>query len=453
MAKHLRCGTLFRGTDDEPIRDAVVVIEGDTVVAVEPRAKAPEPQSSDQIVDCSKYFVMPGLTDIHVHLSYGNAKTEEDIDLFASVEYRALRGMVAAQKVLRAGVTSIADPATTGRVSLAIRDAIDAGLYVGPRMTASGRQITSRQGLSDWYPRWIGVPETSVGVLVKNRDEMLEEVRGQVKDGVDFIKIAIDGDTMNPSTGLLSGFTQDEIDFMVGEAHRLGKKVVVHSRGNEAVLYAARAGVDVILHASWMDDETIDTVKRSKSLLCPTLTMPVNNVEFSRPSDPAYHGFAHGHRAELESARVVLAKAYKAGIPFLVGTDTGFAITPYGEFHAKELELFVSMLGMSPAKALRCATENNALFLKNGARAGVLEPGRLADVLIVDGDPLADIRVLQDRTRFKDVLLGGESVRLSINDHARQLRSETSYTMWNDVYTQARLAELAQPAGQRIAAE
>jgi hypothetical protein len=83
----------------------------------------------------------------------------------------------------------------------------------------------------------------------------------------------------------------------------------------------------------------------------------------------------------------------------------------------------------------------------------VLEPGRLADVLIVDGDPLADIRVLQDRTRFKDVLLGGESVRLSINDHARQLRSETSYTMWNDVYTQARLAELSQPAGQRIAAE
>jgi imidazolonepropionase-like amidohydrolase len=452
MAKHLRCGALFTGIDDEPVRDAVVVIEGDAIVAVEKRAKAPEPQSADEVVDCSRYFVMPGLTDIHVHLSYGNAKTEEDIDLFASVEYRALRGMVAAQKVLRAGVTSMADPATTGRVSLAIRDAIDAGLFVGPRMMSSGRQITSRQGLSDWYPRWIGVPETSVGVLVRSRDEMLEEIRAQVKDGVDFIKIAIDGDTMNPATGLVAGFTQDEIDLMVGEAHRLGKKVVVHARGNDAVLYSARADADVIFHASWMDDETIDVVKRSKSAICPTLTMPVNNVEFSRPSDPAYHGFVHGHRAELDAARRSLTKAYKAGIPFLVGTDTGFAITPYGEFHAKELELFVSVLGISPARTLRCATQNNALFLKHGARTGVLAPGRLADMLIVDGDPLADIRVLQDRGRIKDILLGGQSVRLSINDNARQLRGEGSYTMWNDVYTRERLAELGAPA-PRLAAE
>src|SRR5687767_10367980 len=109
MAKHLRCGALFTGTDDEPMRDAVVIFEGDVIVAVESRAKAREAQPGDQVVDCSKYFVMPGITDMHVHLSYGNAKTEEDIDLFASVEYRALRGMAAAQKVLRAGITSMAD--------------------------------------------------------------------------------------------------------------------------------------------------------------------------------------------------------------------------------------------------------------------------------------------------------------------------------------------------------
>ncbi|MPZ35588.1 MAG: amidohydrolase family protein [Rhodospirillales bacterium] len=452
MAKHMRCGTLFTGCEDEPIRDATIVIEGDRIAAVETRAKAPEPKPGDEVVDLSNRFVMPGLSDIHVHLSYGNAKTEEDIDLFASVEYRALRGLAAAQKVLRAGFTSMADPATTGRVSLAIRDAIEAGLFVGPRMTVSGRQITSRQGLSDWYPRWIGVPETSVGVLVRSRDEMLEEVRGQVKDGVDFIKIAIDGDTMNPSTGLAAGFTQEEVGLMVAEAHRLGKKVVVHARGQEATLYSARAGADVILHASWMDDGTVEEVKRSGAMICPTLTMPANNVEFSRPGDPAYYGFAHGHRAELAAARESLTKARRAGVTFLVGTDSGFAITPYGEFHAKELELFVTMLGFTPAEALRCATENNAHFLKKGAEAGVLAPGRLADILIVDGDPLADIRILQDRTRIKDVLLGGASARPQINDAARQLRGETSYTMWNDVYTQARLAELA--AGEkRLAAE
>ena len=126
----------------------------------------------------------------------------------------------------------------------------------------------------------------------------------------------------------------------------------------------------------------------------------------------------------------------------LSGTDSGFAVTPYGEWHARELEHLVTYLGMSPAEALRCATANNALFVREAGQVGALERGRYADVLVFDGDPLADITQLQDRTRIREIFLNGESVRPRINPNARRLRSEFSYEMWHQVYTQERIAEI-----------
>jgi imidazolonepropionase-like amidohydrolase len=219
----------------------------------------------------------------------------------------------------------------------------------------------------------------------------------------------------------------------------------VHARGDDAVLTSARAGADIIFHASWMSDKTLEVVLKNNCLICPTLTFPYNNVAFSRPSDAAYSSIVEGHRKELAAAKVSLNKAWRAGVPFLIGTDTGFAVTPYGEWHARELSLFVSFLGMTSAQALRCMTENNPLLLYDGDKIGVLEPGRFGDILVVDGNPLEDIDILLDRRRIKDVLLGGEPVQLSINDKAVQLPGETSYRLWNDVYTQDLVRELAAP--------
>ena len=274
MAKHVRCGRLFTGLDEKAAEDQTVVLDGERIGYVGPTGGAPALQPGDEAVDHSAHFVMPGLIDVHVHLSYGNAKTEEDIDLYAPVEFRALRGLEAAQRVLAAGFTSLADPTTSGRVTPSIRDAIDAGLFTSPRITCSGRQITNRQGLSDWYPTWIGVPETSIGVLARTAEEGIAEIRTMAKDGVDFIKIAMDGDSMNPATSVLvAGYNQEETSAMVAEAHRLGKKVVVHARGAEAVLYSARAGVDVILHASWMDERGLEAVLENGCMICPTFSL------------------------------------------------------------------------------------------------------------------------------------------------------------------------------------
>ncbi len=193
MATYIRCGALFDGRGDTMQRDQTIVATEGVITWVGPSAAAPQAAAGDVRIDYSNCSVLPGLTDVHTHLAYGNAKSEENIDIYSPMEFRALRGLFFAQQVLTAGYTSICSPGDAGRISLSIRNAVDAGLFVGPRVMAAGPYITSRQGLADWYPTWIGTPETGVGHLVRSLDESIEEVRRQIKEGVDCIKIAMDG--------------------------------------------------------------------------------------------------------------------------------------------------------------------------------------------------------------------------------------------------------------------
>lgn len=441
--KIITCGKLFDVETATVQPNQVLHVAAGAIVYAGPAAGAPDFAADAERIDHSAQFVMPGLIDVHVHLSYGEAKTEEDIDLFASVEFRALRGMEAAQRVLRAGYTSVCDPTTSGRVSLAIRDAVDAGLFVGPKLTCSGQNISTRQGLVDWYPTWVGVPETSIGRIVKSIDDGIEAIRVQVKDGVDFIKLAMDGDSMNPSSiKLACAFRQEEVDKLVDEAHRLGRKVVVHARGAEGVLTAARAGADVIFHASWMDERALEAVVKSGAVICPTLSLLVNNIEFTQSTDPASAGLVAAHRSELEAAVVNLGRARAAGVRFLVGSEAGFAVTPYGEWHARELENHVKYLGFSPAEVLQQATINNAWFTRHGDRVGRLTAGAAADILALNADPLVDIGSLLDKANIAAVYLDGRAVDLTPNSQRRRHASEFSYAMWNTVYTQDRVRSL-----------
>src|SRR5271169_2876308 len=184
---------------------------------------------------------------------------------------------------------------------------------------------------------------------------------------------------------------------MVRETHRLGKKAIAHARGREATLYAARSGVDLIFHANHLDGECIAAMLETGSALCPTLTHPRNTIDFTQPHDPAYQrGRPEAAQREYEIGCANWKKARAAGIPMLTGTDTGFAVTPYGEWNARELELFVDDLGFTSAAALRAATEVNSRFMTGGDRIGTLEPGRAADFVALGASPLADISVLQD---------------------------------------------------------
>ena len=443
MATHIACGRLFTGSETAARQDQALVVENDRIAYAGPAAGAPAKAPGDESVDLSAYLVLPGLIDVHTHLTYGNAMCEEDIDLYAPIEFRALRGLINAQRLLGVGFTSMADPGGSTRVAVSIRDAIDAGLFKGPRITCSGAYITSRQGLTDWYPTWFGQPQTSIGHLVRNVDEAIEEVRVQVKDGVDFIKIAMDGRQINADGEHVAAFNERETMAIVAEVHRLGKKVAAHAWGDEATRYCARAGVDLIFHAFEMTERTLDEVLAAGCAIAPTLTLPYHVNIFMQPTDPGFsYQRGEAFRRLWGPACAILSKAREAGVPFMTGTDSGFSGTPYGEWHAREAELFVQFLGFTPGEALRCATAVSADFLTGGDRLGVLEAGRQADFVVFDGDPLGDIGQLLDKRRIKQVWLAGEPIALRLPPLKRAGISDFSYKMWHDIYDQARIDDL-----------
>ncbi len=440
---HLHCHTLFDGTGLPTRAQQTLVVENGLLTYVGPRSSAPAPQPGAQVVDAGEHFVMPGLVDVHTHLAFGNAQSEEDIDIWTSDEFRALRGLFFAQHVLAAGVTSMVCPGDSGQLSIAVRNSITAGLFDGPRIAASSRVITNRQSLNDWFPSRVGAPEYFTARLVTSRSEALAEVRKQAKDGVDLIKIAMDGTHRRPNGEIVAAFTADETREMVDEAHRLGCKVATHAYGREAVMYAAKAGVDLVFHAFYMDDACIEALLEAGSILAPTMTFPQNTVDFCQPHDPAITtGYAAYCARTLEVGSQVLKRAKAAGVPFACGSDSGFAVTPYGEWHARELELLVTRLGFTPAEALYAATNVGARCMPRGETLGTLEVGKQADFLVLDGSPLDDIRLLQNRSALKAVYKAGQPMRLARTPYNPKQVSDFNSLKWTDLYTRDRVAEL-----------
>jgi imidazolonepropionase-like amidohydrolase len=437
----IRCGRLFTATDNQALSDQTLIIDNGRIVHVGPSHAAPHPAPQDRVVDHSDRFVMPGMIDTHTHLSYGCAASEEEVDLYATLEFRTLRALHAAQSMLRAGFTSVLDPACSGMVSPAVRDAIDCGLYRGPRITAAGPALTTHQGLYDYYPSWIGSPDVSSGILVKSRDEAIQLIRKQAKDGVDMIKIAMDGTMGDRERGLYAAFDQDEISAMVREAHRLGRKVGVHARGTEGALYSARAGVDVIYHGSRICDEGIRAALDNGTAISPSLLMLVNNIQFAQPQDPSFSWWPNIQRKELAAARRCIAAAFEAGVPLLNGSESGFAITLYGDWAAKELEITTDLLGLSAAEALHTATRVPAKFMRD-TRIGTLEQGQAADLLVLTDNPLKNIKCLQDPSAVHEVWVNGETFDLTPPPPARRHMSEDSQGMWNRRYTRDIVSQL-----------
>ncbi|GLK91204.1 metal-dependent hydrolase family protein [Pseudomonas turukhanskensis] len=440
---HLHCQTLFDGASLNTRQQQTLVVENGLLTYVGPRSSAPAPQPGAQVVDAADNFVMPGLVDVHTHLAFGNAQSEEDIDIWTTDEFRALRGLFFAQHVLAAGVTSMVCPGDSGQLSIAVRNSIAAGMFDGPRIAASSRVITNRQSLNDWFPSRVGAPEYFTARLVTSRSEAIAEVRKQAKDGVDLIKIAMDGTHRRPNGEIIAAFTADETKEMVDEAHRLGCKVATHAYGREAVMYAAKAGVDLVFHAFYMDDACIEALLQAGSILAPTMTFPQNTVDFCQPHDPAITtGYAGYCARTLEVGSQVLKRAKAAGIPFACGSDSGFAVTPYGEWHARELELLVTRLGFTPAEALFAATNVGARCMPRGETLGTLEVGKQADFLLLDGSPLDDICVLQDRSKLKAVYKAGQPVRMERSPYNPKQVSDFNSLKWTDLYTRDRVAQL-----------
>ena len=396
-------GTVIDGTGAEPVSDCSVLVKDDTIEAVGTDANADQIPRGDAVtrIDATGKTVMPGLIDAHCHTSFGEARTQEEQDLYTSHELRTLRSAWNITKVLRSGVTGISDPGGSYFIGVGMREGIAEGLVQGPRMTTAGRFLSTSNGIADWYPTSVGVPDSSIGKVVNTADEMVTEVRHQVKNGVDLIKI---GDS---PLGDYEAFSRDEVKAMSDAAHRLNKRITMHARGSNNVDSAVEGELDWIMHGNVLRDDTIERLAESKIPLCPVLLLLGNLGELGGAVGvPA--GLRSAYMGLIDATAESLHKAREAGVTIIVGSDTGFAVTPYGEWHARELELLMRYAGMSALEAIKAATSDCAIVLGEENDVGSLVAGKGADIIIVNGDPLADIRVLQEKDRIETVILRGE---------------------------------------------
>jgi imidazolonepropionase-like amidohydrolase len=372
--------------------------------------RPPELQKpADRTVEARGKTIMPGLIDAHVHISYGEGRNAEEVDVYGGPEWNALRAAWNAQKVLKAGVTTIVDPGGTYNVGVAVRDAINNGMFAGPRMCTAGRHITADGGFADYFPVDMGMPSSAEGVLCSTKDEMLKEVRVQAKNRVDFIKLSGDSQAQETNSEVGPCFNDDELSSIIGMSHQLGRKVTVHARYAETIVAMIRHGIDWVLHASHLRRQDFGYVRDSGVPLCPTVTFAQNIVDHGDEcgSEPGHVEF---RKREIAGLVETFTRAYQMGIPIMAGSETGFSMSPYGEWHAREIELLVSLFGLTPMDAILAMTRNNAKAIGWENDVGTLQVGCYGDILLVDGNPLEDVRILQDRNRISAIFKGGEEI-------------------------------------------
>jgi imidazolonepropionase-like amidohydrolase len=421
--------TIIDGTGSPALRNATLRVQDDRVAAVWTGPRSTQLESpADETIDLAGKTILPGLIDAHCHISYGEGKTAEEIDVYGGAEWAAVRAVWNARKVLESGVTSICDPGSTWNVAVTCRDAIASGMFAGPRVFAAGRHIVADGGFADYFPSWLGMPCSAEGVLCSTRDEMAREVRRQVKNRVDLIKMSGDSQAQERLPEAGPCFTAEEFDLIVGLAHQLGRKVTIHSRYAKTVVAAARAGVDWLIHASYMRPEDIGLVRDAQIPICPTLTFTANLIEHGREAgaDPNY---IDTKRREFDALINIHRRTYEAGIPLMVGSEAGFSVTPYGEWHTRELELMVEHLGMQPMDVIRAATFTNAKAFGWENEVGTLAPGLRADLIVVDGDPLEDIRILGDKRRIHQIYQAGQLVEQGLPGTRRRMAHERGFNI------------------------
>lgn len=408
-------GSVVDGTGAPSTSNTPVLVRDDLIFAVGADATRENVPRDDELreIDATGRTVMPGLIDAHCHMTYGESRTEEEIDLYTSPELRTLKAAWNAQKVLRAGVTGISQPGGSYYIGVGLREAIREDIVLGPRMTSAGRYISTSNSLTDWYPDSVGVPEGSIGILTNTLPQMIDEIRHQVKNGVDIIKLA------DSPYGTHQAFTNDELKTLADLTHQLNKRITIHARGSAEVDASVQAGMDWIMHGNLMTDETIEHLAESQIPLIPTLLLLANIVDWG-PKVLAPESMRAGMARMLDRTADSLHRAHQAGVKFALGTDSGFSVAPYGEWHARELELLMTYAGLTSQEAIQAGTQNGALMLGLDGKVGVVAAGMIADLIVVNGDPIKDIRVLQDKRRIETVIKGGRTITFDEEAVARR---------------------------------
>ena len=430
-------GNLIDGTGSQPQPNTDVLIEGDRIVAVGKNLVV-EKSSEREVrrVDATGLTVMPGLIDAHTHITLGEPRTNDELFMHRDPATAAILAAYNVRKVLRAGVTSMFDVDGIFNIGPALRDSINAGVVEGPTMKSGSYALMTAVGGTAGKL----IPDSGTAgyaEVVRNKEETVLAVRRQVKDGADCIKIHVTG-SIPTRSGEIQVWTREELKVVCDTAHDLGVRVTAHCRGDKATLDSVMAGVDIIWHASFLGDASLEAIIDKKVPVGPVFTFLANLSEFGHKAG-ATSSAKSIFAGELENTGAKLRQAYDAGVKLLCGSESGFSMTPYGHWHAREMEVFVKHLGMTPLQAITCGTKDNAVALDQDGETGCIAAGYRADVLVLDGDPSKDISLLGDKSLFRHLFCRGKNIDLSPIEPRAMLRGEQS-SGWSDVALTRELA-------------
>jgi imidazolonepropionase-like amidohydrolase len=389
----IHAGRVIDGVSDTVKTNQTVVVDAGKIVAIESGFRAPA--AGDRVIDLRQGTLLPGLFDMHVHLTSEYSKHSEIDDYKLNEADVAIDGVVYAGRTLLAGFTTVRDLGDEYRASIALRNAINAGKVPGPRIIAAGKAIGTTGGHADptngWARKFAANPGPEDGV-VNSVDDARKAVRQRYKDGSDTIKITATGGVLSiAKNGANPQFTEEEIRAVVSTARDYGFKVAAHAHGAEGIKRAVRGGVDSIEHGTFMDDECIKLMKERGTFYVPTIS--AGEWVYTQAQDPDF--FPPVVRPKALSVgpqiKATFAKAYKAGVKIMFGTDTG--VSKHGD-NAHEFKLMVEG-GMPPMEAIRAATSVPAKFLDLDDKVGRIAVGKLGELVGVAGNPLEDITVME----------------------------------------------------------
>lgn len=404
----IRNGQLIVGDGSPAIPEAAVRIEDGRIAYAGPASAMPAPSGpAPGVIDARGGTIMPGLVEAHYHPTYFNVAELADLDIKYPVEYVTILAACNARLALECGYTAARSGGSLHNIDVWLKKAIEEDLIPGPRLAASGREICGAGGLMDWNPEHLKLGMEGLILLINGPDEGRRAVRKLVKDGVEWIKTNPTGDAATPDTAdhHTLCMTFDEMAAVVAEAHNYKKKVTGHCRATEGITNALRAGFDAIEHGTFIDDEGLELLLARDVPCVPALQFEWASMEYG-PGFGMSQRVVDGHKETLEGGAESARRILQAGGRLGMGGDYGFAWNPHGDY-AKELTFFVKYVGLTPMQVITCATKTGAEIMGRGDEFGTVQAGKLADLLVVDGDVLADIAILEDRSKFLAVMQGG----------------------------------------------
>src|SRR5215212_145881 len=386
--------TLIDGTGNPPINDAILRIRDGKIVYAGPASDSSD-TNEDLLLDLQGQFILPGLIDTHVHLS---GSGEADSQFRAEDGVMALKILSNAQKNLAAGITTVRDLGGWNELEFVVRDWVKRGEFAGPRMCLAGRFISITESGADYYE---GMYRVADGI-----NEIRRAVREQVKHGADLIKIGVTGAVLveNGVPGA-THFNQDEIDALVQEAEKFGRRVAAHAHGADGILKAIQAGARTIEHGTFLykDPTAIQLMAELGIFLVPTLKVGWDIMLAKDSNIPEW--ILEKNKATQGEAELSLKMAYETGVPIAMGSDVG---TPLNYHGRNGLEIYwMHRAGMSAMDAIHSATGNAASALGWDAWMGTLEAGKVADLIVLDANPLDDLRILADKNHLQFVMKDG----------------------------------------------